>query len=69
MKHIATWLNEKEYKAFMKFVKKKGVTPYALTKDLIVKFLEEKREEEISISILYWFILYSLVATALILLL
>jgi len=68
MKHVATWLNEKEYKAFMRFAKKKGLTTYALTKDLIIQFLEQKREEEIGISILYWFILYCLVATAFVLL-
>lgn len=39
MKRIETSLNEEEYKRFMKKVDKKGITPYAYLKELVLKDL------------------------------
>ncbi|MDH5448488.1 MAG: hypothetical protein OEX01_05735 [Candidatus Bathyarchaeota archaeon] len=39
MKRIETWLNEKQYKRFIKKVEAKKLTPYAFLKQLVLKEL------------------------------
>jgi len=69
LKHIDTWLNEEQYKAYKKNAKKMKLTEYAVTKKLVVDFLEKRRERTKKFLILYFFMIYSLIATVIILLL
>ena len=41
MKKIETSLNEQEYRQFIKKVNKKGVSPYAYLKELVLKDLAD----------------------------
>lgn len=69
LKHVDTWLNEKQFKTFIKTAKREGVTPYTLTKNIILKFLEDKHEEAIAKTIVFYFFLYSMFVATLIYLL
>ena len=68
MKRVRTWLNEKQYKTYVKRATKSGVTTYGLTKQLILQYMSRKQEEEKRLNIMFGFIIYSLAATAFILL-
>ena len=41
MKRIETWLNEQDYKRFIKKVDKKGISLYAYLKALVLKDLAD----------------------------
>jgi len=66
MKCINTWVNEKQYEMFLKRAKKKGATPYAVTKGLVLQFLYAERQREISTTAFYWYLIYSLAVATLI---
>ena len=46
LKQVRTWLNEEQYKTYIKRADKMGVTEYAMTKQLVVDFLERRRERD-----------------------
>jgi len=68
MKRLSTWLNEYEYKLFLKEAKKRGLTPYQLAKQQVLECIESPREYTIKMSIIYAYILYSLACAAFVLL-
>ena len=66
MKIINTFLNEKDYQTFQKKAEKRGVSIYALQKNLILEYLYNERQYEISITAFYWYLIYSLAVATLI---
>ena len=67
LKQIRTWLNEEQYKAYIKNAKKMHMTEYAITKKLAIDFLEKRRAHNKTVLILYFFIIYSLATTGILL--
>ena len=67
MKKVHIWLNEEQYKFYVKATQKLGLSEYGLTKKLVVDFIEGRQREQKKFLILYFFIVYSLAATALLL--
>jgi len=66
LKQVRTWLNEEQYKAYVKRAKKMHETEYSMTKKIVLDFLERNREKEKVLFITYFFVIYSMVATAII---
>lgn len=69
LKQIRTWLNEKQYQDYVKHAKKIGMTEYGITKKLAIDFIEKRRTRDKKFLILYFFIIYSSITTAILLLL
>lgn len=69
MKQLNVWLNEEEYKRFVKHVQKRHLTPYGYTKQLILSSMENPKEYERKMSIIYGFVLYSLTVATIVLVL
>jgi len=69
LKQIRTWLNEKQYQDYVKQAKKMGMTEYGITKKLATDFIKKRKERAKKFLILYFFMTYSLISTAIILLL
>lgn len=67
MKQLNVWLNEEEFKRFLKHVQKRHLTPYGYTKQLILNSMENPKEYERKMSVIYFYVLYSLVVATLIL--
>jgi len=67
LKKVHIWLNEEQYKFYVKATQKLGLSEYGLTKKLVVDFIEGRQREQKKFLILYFFIVYSLAATALLL--
>jgi len=67
LKEITTWLNEEEYKRFLKHIRKRGTSPYAFTKQLILGSIESPKEYQRKMSVFYFFLLYSLSAATVLL--
>lgn len=64
MKQITTWLNEAQYKRYMKRLDKLGLKPYGHLKNLVLIDLgDEERDRVIRTSIIFAFTLYSLFAS------
>jgi len=67
MKHIDTWLNEEEYKQFIKRVRELEKTPYSVVKKLVKDFLNNSNGNQKIMQILFWTISYAMLATTYIL--
>jgi len=68
LKPIYTWLNENDFKSFKKRAEKRGETPYKYAQHLIVKGLEEQRQHEVTLTVAYWFLIYSIIVATLLVL-
>lgn len=68
MKKVHIWLNEEEYKKFNKRAGKEKLSDYGLAKKIVLNYVNNKHETDRAFLILYFFIVYSLAATAYLLL-
>ena len=66
MKIINTFLNEKDYQTFQKKAEKRGVSLYALQKNIILQFLRDEKQREIRLTVIFWYFIYSLAAATLV---
>ena len=66
MKIINTFLNEKDYQTIQKKAEKRGVSLYALQKNIILQFLRDEKQREIRLTVIFWYFIYSLAAAILV---
>jgi len=67
MRQVVTWLNEEEYKRFIKHMERIKSNPYKFMKQYILASMESPEQYRAKMRVLYYYVLYSLFATVVVL--